>query len=459
MQADWTEKYRPKSLAQIVGNELAVRALRRWGEAWQKGHPRTKAVTLRGEPGTGKTSAALALANDMGWDFIEMNASDHRNAAAIKKVAGIGAVSQTFTAEGEFLSAARGRRKLIILDEADNLFGREDSGGAKAIVETVRDSSQPIVIIVNDYYELTRKAPAIKTLSETVVFRRIDARYIVSVLKGIAKAEALEVPDELLMRIAENSGGDMRAAINDLQMISEGRSSLDGDASSALGKRNQQKEIHASLRAMFGANTLKDARDATLDLDETPEDLIKWIEENIPLEYRDPGEMAIAFDWLSRADVYLARTRRTQYYGLWSYAKELMTGGVALARERSQRPIIPEYRFPGHFILLSRARGPRAARESLAEKVHGYLHTSKRRLYESALPLLCTLLRNDRELLVKLAIELGLDEGDIAFVLGEDVDSSAVRRVLDEIASRPEPGGRHGGGTSRPRSARTSSNQ
>lgn len=432
MQAEWTEKYRPKSLSQIVGNEPAIRALQRWGESWKKGVPRLRAITLRGEPGTGKTSAALALANDMGWDCIEMNASDHRNAASIKKVAGAGAVTHSFTADGEFLSATKGERKLIILDEADNLFGREDFGGAKAIVDTIRESSQPIILIVNDYYELSRKAPAIKTLSDKAVFKRLDARSISSVLRSIVQQEGVDVPDTVLRRIAENSGGDMRAAVNDLQMMTEGKSVLQEEDSAAMGKRNQLKELDAALRAMFGSKSLKEARDSTLDLDETPDDLVKWIEENIPQEFRDPGEMADAFDALSRSDIYLGRTRMLQHYGLWSYAKELMTGGVALSRDRAPRPNVYEYRFPGHFILLSRARGPRAARNSIAGKLQKLLHTSKKCLNESTLPLLATLLRNDRQLLVKLTAQLDFDEGDLAYLLGAEADSTLVQHVMGE---------------------------
>src|SRR4030042_1023837 len=176
MQDEWTEKYRPKSLSEIIGNDNAVRLIRRWADSWARGTPRLKALVLRGEPGIGKTSASLALARDMGWDFIEMNASDHRNAASIQKVAGAGAVTQTFTPDGDFLSSVHGKRKLVIIDEADNLFGNQDRGGAKAIVDTIRDSGQPIILIVNDYRELTRKASAIKTLSERVEFRRLDSK-------------------------------------------------------------------------------------------------------------------------------------------------------------------------------------------------------------------------------------------------------------------------------------------
>src|SRR5437879_9917940 len=129
----WAEKYRPKTLEDVVGNPTAVAELRKWAAAWQRGRPDKKAVVLQGPPGIGKTSAALALANEMGWITVEMNASDSRNADAIRNVATRGAVLQTFTETGEFVRTDHGGHKLIILDEADNVFGREDKGGIAAI--------------------------------------------------------------------------------------------------------------------------------------------------------------------------------------------------------------------------------------------------------------------------------------------------------------------------------------
>ena len=264
MQDEWTEKYRPKSLTQIIGNESAANAMKRWGESWKDGMPRIKALTLQGDPGTGKTSAALALARDMGWDAIEMNASDHRNAASIKKVAGLGSAGQTFSLTGEFLSSTKGHRKLVILDEADNLFGREDYGGAKAIVETIRESGQPIILIVNDYYELTRKASTIKSLTEKITFRSLDEKSVAKALASVALQEHVTVSTAVIEQIAKNSGGDLRAALNDLQMMVEGKVIIEVEDAQAMGKRNQKKELDESLRAMFGARTLKEARDATL---------------------------------------------------------------------------------------------------------------------------------------------------------------------------------------------------
>ncbi len=77
---DWAEKYRPVSLSDVLGNDAAVKALKTWAETFGSGR---KAAILYGGPGIGKTSAALALAHDMGWDCIEMNASDQRTKDAI----------------------------------------------------------------------------------------------------------------------------------------------------------------------------------------------------------------------------------------------------------------------------------------------------------------------------------------------------------------------------------------
>jgi replication factor C large subunit len=434
MIEEWTEKYRPRSLKDIVGNDMAVRTIKRWADSWRVGVPRIKALVLRGEPGTGKTSAALALAKDMGWDSIEMNASDHRNAESIKNVAGAGSAYQTFTASGEFLSSDMGKRKLIILDEADNLFGREDKGGAKAIAETIRESGQPIILIVNDYYTLTRKTPAIKTLAESVTFRRLSAQEVTRVLGSVVANEGRTAPAEVLGKIAENAGGDLRAAINDLQMMLEGRVNIEASDSGALGKRNQEKELNSTLRAMFISDTVRGARDATFDLDMTPDELLMWVEESVPREIRDPSRLAKAFDAVSRSDIYLARTRMLQHYGLWAYAKEMMTGGVALARVGETGPRPQEYRFPGALIVLSRAKGARQERNAVATKLALHMHTNRRRIADSTLPYLSILVRRDEELLIELGKVLDFEESDIAHLLGLEHDSARVKRLAELIA-------------------------
>lgn len=388
---------------------------------------------LSGEPGTGKTSSALALANDYGWDIIEMNASDHRNAESIRRVAGIGSISQTFSESGEFLTTAEGKRKLIVLDEADNLFGREDYGGAKAISETLRETSQPIILIVNDYYALTRKASAVKTLAEKVNFSRLWDKSVIGVLAGICSEEGLDVDAAVLEKVAINAGGDMRGAINDLQMLIEGRQSIGVGDADALGERNQEVELQIALDDMFEATSVKDARNATLNLDKTPDELILWVEESIPQEFKTPSEMAAAFDALSRSDIYLRRTRMLQHYGLWSYAKELMTAGVSLAREGGRRQRKSRYGFPSYLIVMSRSKSIRASRAALCSKLSPILHTSVKRVGSSVLPYLSTMVKLDEELLASIGAEASLDEGDIAYLLGTDPGSEEVSDAMANI--------------------------
>jgi len=450
MREEWTEKYRPKSLNQIVGNDAGVSVVRRWAESWREGSPRKKALVLRGEPGTGKTSTALALAHDMGWDFIEMNASDTRTDATVRSVAGLGAINQTFSSTGEFLSVTKGKMKLVIIDEADNFFGKEDRGGAKAIVDVIREASQPIVLIVNDYRELTRKSPAIRNLADVATFSRLRKDDIVRVLREILRMEGVEAAPGVLENVAANSGGDLRAAINDLQMIVEGRTRLSPADSEPLGKRNQETEIRETLASMFGAQTAKNARNATAYIDEAPDDLILWVEENIPLETRTPEELSSAFDLVSKSDIYLARTKRLQHYGLWSYAKDLMTGGVALTIRSRLTHYASQYRYPGQIIMLKRAKELKGLRNAVAGRLAQHMHTSRRCLLDSNLDLIAKAVRNDNELMTALARKLSLDETEIAFLLGEPPESPRVARILATVKSEE---GEDQDGAKRPLSA------
>src|SRR6266699_585241 len=218
-------------------------------------------------------------APEVGGSIVEMNAADSRNAEAIRKVATRGAVLQTFSDTREFLEIENGGRKLIVLDEADNIFGREDKGGVAAIVEMIQRTQQPVVLIVNDYYALTRRSSSLKRLCKTIKFQGIHDDAMKNILRTIAGREGLEAAPDVLDVIVERASGDLRSAINDLESIAIGKKEVRAASTKSLGYRDREPTIFPVIEEILRSGDARRAREAVRDLDETPEDLIRWIDQ------------------------------------------------------------------------------------------------------------------------------------------------------------------------------------
>lgn len=411
----WAEKYRPSSLDGILGNAKAVAELREWARAWEKGRPEVKCLILYGPPGVGKTSAALALASEMDWDHIELNASDQRTAEIIKSVAGPASQVSTFS----------GRRRLVILDEADNLHGTYDRGGAAAILKVIRDATQPVVLIANEYYDIEKP---LRDACHGVQFRSIRAQTIASLLREICRSEGIECDPDAIMRIAEMSGGDLRSAINDLEAAASGLKHLRLE-DVATSERDVRASIFKVLDAIFKGENARSALEATYQLDESPEDLIHWIDENLPAVYRD-RELAKGFECLSRADIFLGRVKKRQNYTLWRYAAFLMTGGVRAVSSKV-RMGYTQFRPPSLWKRLGQTRKARSVRDSAARKIAAHCHVSTSYARSELLHFIGALL-NSKKTGATVAASLGLNIEEIAMLTGSAPSTKKVQRIFED---------------------------
>lgn len=460
---DWTEKHRPRSLKDVVGNGPGVGRLKAWADAWAGDKPpERRAIVIAGPPGTGKTSTALALANDMGWTAIELNASDSRNAATIRKVATAGALHHTFAADGSFgmgtrspgrdgkaSSEARGASKLIILDEADNLYERagegglddsgsdlSDKGGKAQIVETIRTTHQPIILIVNDLYALQKgSGSSLRTLCEEIKFQRVNVRSIPAALGRILQLEGMTADREVLEALAVKAEGDLRAAVRDLESIALGRKHLTVKELGSIGQRDTVGSMFDLVRHVLKGRTVEEVRKEVWSVDATPEDLALWVDENMAKEYRDPEDLVRGYQMLSRADVFLGRTRKTQNYGLWSYAGELATLGVMTARQREYTGF-QHFGFPQWLSKMGRSKGMRQAKDELALLLGRATHTSKRKSRLETVEAFTFLFQTDREFAIEQALELDLDDEQVALLLGDQANAKLVKEIRAAVEAK-----------------------
>ncbi|KAG1333894.1 putative Replication factor C subunit 1 [Cocos nucifera] len=175
----WTEKYRPKVPNDIIGNQSLVKQLHDWLMHWneqflhagQKGKGKKqadsgskKAVLLSGSPGIGKSTSAKLVSQMLGFQAIEVNASDNRGKADTKIVKGVGGNTSNSIKElvsNEALSCGKNWSKhpksVLIMDEVDGMSAG-DRGGVADLIASIKISKIPIICICNDRYSQKLKS-------------------------------------------------------------------------------------------------------------------------------------------------------------------------------------------------------------------------------------------------------------------------------------------------------------
>ena len=362
----WCEKYRAGCFADVKGQEVAVEKIK----LFLRNFPKKKALILHGGPGTGKTSLAYAIAFETNSEILELNASDLRDRTKISEI--VGPASQQ--------KSLFKKNKIILMDEVDGISAR-DRGGLSELLGILEKSSFPIIITANDIWQ--QKFNLLRQGSELVQMKEIDYKTISSILASICDKERLTISKDFLTNISIKARGDIRAAMNDLQMLSK----MDEPAiSNEIGERNKEQTIFSALQYVFKNANIDEKMISIYDEVNMPiDELFLWVEENLPSEYKGE-ELAKAFDALSKADVFRGRIYRQQYWRFLVYENFLLSAGIAGVKKYN-RTGWTSYKKPSRILKIWMQNQRAAKKKTICQKYSKYTHISTKQAMKDFLVL------------------------------------------------------------------------
>jgi len=376
------DKYKPKTFADIKGQNIAISKIR----SFVKSFPAKKAAILYGPAGSGKTSIAYALANELKAEIIELNASDLRNRINLNNIVGNSSQQQSLF----------NKNKVILMDEVDGISGFYDRGGLQELISLIEQTCFPIIMTANHIWD--RKFAQLRKKTEMIEVKALNHGDIFEIIKRISDKEGAKLSDEVLNAISVTVRGDVRAALNDLQGIE--------DETTLLAERDREESIFNALKQVFKEAPNPRIVDLYDKLNMPIEEVSLWLEENIPREY-EGKDLARAMELLSKADVFKGRIYRQQHWRFLVYQNFLLSYGISASKSKIKREFTT-YKRPDRILKIWMINQKNLIKKEIAKKYARFCHISLKRAMNE-FPLIVNTLKSDE---VQKKLRLEQDEVD-----------------------------------------------
>jgi len=360
----WSEKHRPKTVQEMVGNEEARLIVIKWLAGWVSG---SRPLLLLGPPGTGKTTLVHTLSRQLDYDLVEMNASDIRNREALQ--ARITPIFQNTTTN------LIGKKIMLFLDEVDGISGREDSGGLDTLSNLIKEPTVPVIMAAN---KKSLKIAKLAKACKIVELNPVPSRLLLLLLDYVLQSEGVKLGSGDKRSIIDNSRGDIRSLLNSAQSRAAGYSTIsnkdivDVDIADAINGYFDADRLNQAIQFMIRADvSYPDPRYRLISPEERRKDMLAALFSSIASSQVEQHNLALLLDVLSRADMIVGRANALRQWHLLKYVNSLIATGL-YEKSRQKGIKYHQYSMPWPIMgpIFARSQSTRKILDELALTLH-----------------------------------------------------------------------------------------